>query len=134
MGAIKVSRVTFSLLLAATPSEKIAEVGREAGKDAPIAIITAKDGKLSLQSIIGFLKMMSQYAKLYEFNETLSSDGRSKILTLMHNFGRNGSEFLINYVSVIFERIDIEPKVSSSEHSVILEVLLPALADPRVCL
>jgi hypothetical protein len=72
--------------------------------------------------VLNFLRMMSQYANLFEYNEVVSSDGRSKIITLMHNLGRNGSQFLINYVEAIFKAISLEPKISSSEHSVIIEL------------
>jgi len=123
MGVIKISAATFNLLLGAAPEERIAEVGRQAGLDVPKAIIIAKEGALTLQTVLNFLRMMSQYANLFEYNEVVSSDGRSKILTLMHSLGRNGSQFLINYVKAIFEGISLDPKISSSEHSVVIELL-----------
>jgi hypothetical protein len=125
MGVIKISAAAFSLLLGAASEERIAEVGRQVGLDVPKAIIIAKEGALSLQSVLNFLRMMSQYANLFEYNEVISHDRRSKIITLMHNLGRNGSHFLVNYVKAIFESINLEPKISSSEHSVVVE--LPAI-------
>lgn len=126
MGMIKISITTFNLLLAAAPQDRIPEVGRQAGMDVPEAIIVAKDGLLSFQTICGFLRMMSQYGGLFEYNEANSPDGKSKILTLMHRLGPNGSLFLINYVRAIFGAIDLETKVHSSEHSVMIEVQFPA--------
>jgi len=122
MGMIKISVATFNLLLAAVSPDRISDVGRDAGMDAPKAIIIAKDGVLSFQTVRGFLKMMSQYANLFEYNEVESPDGRSTILTLMHGLGQNGSLFLVNYVRSIFLGIGQEPKISSSEHSVIVEI------------
>ncbi len=125
MGMIKISSATFKRLLSATSENGIAEVGRQAGTDIPRAIIIAKYGLLSFQTICGFLRMMSDYAKLYEYSEVTSPDGGSKILTLMHDLGQNGSPFLIHYVKAIFLDIDLEPRISSSEHSVIVEVRFP---------
>jgi hypothetical protein len=125
MGVIKISAAIFSLLLGAASEKRIAEVGRQVGIDVPKTIIIAKDGTLSLQTVLSFLRMMSQYACLFEYNEVVSSDGRSKVITLMHSLGRNGSQFIIHYVKGIFEGIGLEPKISSSEHSVVIEFLLP---------
>lgn len=122
IGVIKISAATFSLMLSAAPEDRIAEVGRKAGMDIPRSIIIAKNGNLSLQTVLSFLRMMSQYANLFEYNEVVSFDGQSKIITLMHNLGRNGSEFLIHYVKAIFEGISLEPKTSWSEHSVVIEL------------
>jgi hypothetical protein len=124
MGVIKISSATFSLLLGAASEERIAEVGREVGMDVPKAIIIAKSGELSLQTVLSFLRMMSQYANLFEYNEVVSSDGRSKIITLMHSLGRNGSQFLVHYVKAILGGIGLEPKISWTEHSVVIELLL----------
>lgn len=51
-----------------------------------------------------------------------NSAARSKIITLMNSLGENGSLFSTNYVRAIFEGVGVEPKISSSEHSVIVEV------------
>jgi hypothetical protein len=125
MGMIKISTATFSLLLAATPPDRIPSVGRQAGMDVPNAIITAKDGVLSFQTVCGFLRTMSQYGNLFEYNEANSLDGKSKILTLMHRLGPNGSLFLVHYVKAIFEGIGLEPKIHSSEHSVTVNAEFP---------
>jgi hypothetical protein len=122
MGVIKISAATFNLLLSSVPHDRIGEVGKKSGIDAPKAIIIAKDGALSLQTALGFLRMMSQYTNLFEYNEVVSPDGRSKIITLMHGLGQNGSQFLIHYVKAILEGVCLEPKMSSSEHSVVIEL------------
>ncbi len=92
--------------------------------DIPKAIILAKDGLLSFQTICDFLRMMSHYANLFEYNEVESPNGQSKIITLMHHLGNNGSLFLSQYAKAIFAEAKFDPKVSSSEHSIIIEVPL----------
>ena len=126
MGLIKIAATTFSLLLDAASEDRVAEAAQQAGVDAPRAIIEAKYGVLSLQTVLDFLRMMSEYANLFEYNQVESSDGK-KIITLMHRFGRNGSLFLNNYAKSLFHEIGFEPKISSSEHSVVLEIL-PSLS------
>lgn len=124
MGVVKISISTFGLLLSAGSEERIAEAGRQAGMDIPKAIILAKDGLLSFQTICDFLRMMSHYANLFEYNEVESPNGQSKIITLMHHLGNNGSLFLSQYAKAIFAEAKFDPKVSSSEHSIIIEVPL----------
>lgn len=121
MGLVKLSATTFDLLLAAASKDEIIETARRVGEDAPRTIMMAKNGSISSQTIFDFLKSMSEYAKWFEYNEVDSSDGR-KVITLMHRLGQNGSLFLIHYAKAIFGGIGLEPKVSSSEHSIVLEV------------
>jgi hypothetical protein len=121
MGMIKIASTTFDLLLQAASEDRAAEAGRQAGVDVPRAIIIAKHGILSLQTVLDFLRMMSEYANLFEYNQVESKDGRT-IITLMHKFGPNGSLFLAQYVRTIFEGIGIEAKASSAAHSVVFEI------------
>jgi hypothetical protein len=122
MGLIKIAVTTFNVLLDAASEDRVAEAGRQAGIDAPRAIMVAKYGHLSLQTVLDFLRMMSEYANLFEYSQVDSEDGRRKIITLMHRFGENGCLFLSHYVKAIFAGIGLEPKISSSGHSVVVEV------------
>lgn len=122
MGLIKIASATFNIILDAAPEEHVIEAGRAAAVDAPRAIIIAKYGVLSLQTILDFLRMMSEYANLFEYNQVDSDGGRKKIITLMHKLGVNGSLFLTHFVKTIFASINIETKISSSGHSVMVEV------------
>jgi hypothetical protein len=123
MGLIKIAATTFNLLLEAASEDRVIEAGMQAGADIPRAIIVAKYGVLSLHTVLDFLRMMSEYANLFEYNQVDSEDDRRKmIITLMHRFGRNGSLFLTHYVKTLFEGVGVETKITPSGHSVVIEI------------
>jgi hypothetical protein len=121
LGLIKISSATFERLLAAGPDSEIAKAGFEAGSDVPSLIILAKYGVLSLDTVIDYLRMLSEFAHLFEFGRV--EQGSKQIITLVHNLGPKGSIFFDNYVKAVFDSIHYSPKISSTVHSVVLEVI-----------
>jgi hypothetical protein len=122
MGLIKIAATTFNLLLEAASEDGVIEAGRRAGGDIPRAIIVAKYGVLSLQTVQEFLRMMSEYANLFEYNQVDSDLDRKRIITLMHRFGKNGSIFLTQYMKTLFEGAGVDCNISSSGHAVVIEI------------
>ena len=120
LGLIKISSATFERLLLAGSDGEIAKAGLEAGSDVPSSIILAKYGLLSLDTVIDYLRMLSEFAHLFEFGRV--EQGNKQIITLVHNLGPKGSVFFDNYVKAIFDSIDYTPKISSRAHSVVVEV------------
>ena len=120
LGLIKISSATFERLLRAGPEEDVAKAGREAGADTPRSIILTKYGVLSLDTVIEYLKMLSEFANQFELGQV--EQGGKQIITLLHSLGPKGSVFFENYVRVLFETINYSPKITSSEHSIVVEV------------
>jgi len=56
-----------------------------------------------------------------EFHEAESSQGK-RIVTLMHTLGQNGSIYLSNFVKALFEVINVEPKISTTDQAVVIEI------------
>jgi hypothetical protein len=56
-----------------------------------------------------------------EHSEAVSPGGK-RVITLMHSYGEKGSIFVKAYAKALFELIDMEPKLSSTENSVTIEV------------
>jgi hypothetical protein len=48
--------------------------------------------------------------------------GGKRVITLIHSYGEKGSIFVKAYSKALFELIDMEPKLSSTENSVTIEV------------
>lgn len=119
LGMTKIATATFAHLLRSSSELEVIEAGRLAGSDVPRSIILARDGKLFLGSVLRYLRMMSDYANLYEYNEV--EVDRKRAITLMHELGPKGSLFLIHYVGAIFSSIEIRPSFSSTDHSVTVE-------------
>ena len=65
--------------------------------------------------------MLSEYANQFEYGESESPNG--KVITLFHRLGPKGSVFYSNYVRAIFEAIGYSPRISTSEHSISIEIL-----------
>ncbi len=119
LGMMKVAHPFFSHLLQSASEEEVINAGRVAGRDVPKAIISAKDGAITLHAAIGFLRMMGDYANLYKYSE-VGEEG-TRTLTLMHELGPKGSLFLIHYVGGVLELSGVRPKYSSTDHSVTIE-------------
>jgi len=116
---IKLSSATFRYILQAASDESIIEAGRLAGRSVPETFILAKEGVLSLPTVLNYLKSLADYANLYEFNEVVR-DNRHTI-TLMHGLDSKGSLFLAHYLHGLFERIEKPPVFTITDHAIILE-------------
>ena len=120
LGMIKISAATFERLLLAGSDSEIERAGSEAGSDTPRSIILAKNGELSLDTVLDYLKLLSEFAHLFEFGQV--EQGGKQMITLLHSLGPKGSIFFASYVKALFEAIEMSPKISSSAHSVFVEV------------
>lgn len=121
LGLIKISSATFERLLLAGSDTEIGKAGAEAGSDTPRSIILAKYGVMSLDTVIEYLKMLSEFANQYELGQV---EQRGKlIVTLLHGLGPKGSIFFSSYVKALFNSIDYAPKISTSAHSVVVEII-----------
>jgi hypothetical protein len=120
LGLIKISLSTFQRVLKAATDDGIAIAGAETGSDNPRSIILAKHGELNLNSVIDYLTILSEFGGLFEFGE-VEVDGK-RMITLLHSLGPRGSVFFSNYMKALFEGIDFTPRITSSEHSVLVEI------------
>jgi hypothetical protein len=120
LGMIKITSATFERLLLAGSDNEVANAGSEAGSDTPRSVILAKYGELCLDTVIEYLKMLSEFAHQFEFGQVEQSG--KQMITLLHSLGPKGSIFFENYVKALFNAIELSPKISSSAHSVFVEV------------
>jgi len=122
INTVKPSSFVFRGLLDAVDSDKIIELAKTAGSSIPQAFVTAKGGKVDIDSLLDHLRALSLYAHLYEYSENLNP--REQMATLVHDFGLNWSIFLVHYITAMFEQVSVSPKLEMSDRSVILS--LPA--------
>lgn len=118
IGVFTLSRATFGRLLDASSDEAIIEAARLT--DTPKAVMLAKHGALSLRAILDFIRAAAAYGGYAEYNE-VEEQGKL-VITIMHNLGRKGSLYLSNILESMFANIDCHPKISSSEHSILIEI------------
>jgi hypothetical protein len=121
LGMLKMTKVTFNKILKVTPDKEIIEIARDVAQNSSRIIILARFGTLSLTSVLDYLNDVADYAHYVERSEVVSPGGK-RIITLMHSFGVNGSIFVRAYAKALFELINMEPKLSSTENSVTIEI------------
>jgi len=120
INTVEPSSFVFRGILEAADVDKMIQVAKTAGSSIPQAFVTAKKGKVDLDSLLDYLRTLALYAHLYEYSETL--DSRGQVATLMHDFGLNWSIFLVHYITSMFEQIGVSPKLEMSDRSVILSL------------
>lgn len=120
INTVKISSAPFRGLLSAADVGQLIEVAKSAGSSIPQAFVTAKHGKVNVETLIGHVRSLATYAQLFEFSETL--DSQSRIVTLIHDFGLNWSIFLVHYITAMFAQIGFTPKLEMSDRSVIFDV------------
>lgn len=116
LSMIKIASDTFRYLLDAVPDEAVGEVGRRTGANVVKSVILSKHGTMNLDTVLDYFKMVSDHSKIYTYNETQA--GGKRAVTLIHKLGKKGSLYYAQYVNSVFEMINIQPRVSSTENSV----------------
>jgi len=120
MHALTLTRQTFVEILNVLPEDKMIEIGRAAGKSAPVAIITSKHGKMNVNGIIEYLHFMSAYANFFEYSE-MEENGHWTI-TLTHELGRKWSLLLAGYLDEAFAAVGVKPKYTVTDRSTTFHV------------
>jgi len=121
LGMLKMTKVTFAKILKAASDNEIVELAKEVAQNSSRVIILSRYGEMSLTSVLDYLNDLADYGYFVERSEVLSPS-RNRVITLIHSYGERGSFFVKSYAKVLFEQIDIEPRLSSTENSVTIEV------------
>ena len=119
-GTIYTSKAAYMPLLNGASDEAIIEACRVSGSDTPKALILAKHGVLSLRTVLDFIRAASTYGGYAEYNE-VEAQGKT-VVTLIHDLGRKGSLYITQVLESTFATLNIHPKMSSSDHSVVIEI------------
>ena len=117
VNALKLSRKTFSEILNSAPEDGLVKAAHTAGKGAPIALIASKYGRVTVNTVLDYIRDLSSYANLFEYSEKNENERRT--VTLMHELGSKWSTFLAHYIGEAFATSGIQPKVRTSDRAVI---------------
>lgn len=120
ISTVKFSSALFRGLLSAADVNQLIEVAKAAGSSIPQAFVTAKRGKVDLDSLIDHVRSLAKYAQLFEFSDTVDSHGH--VITLIHDYGLNWSIFLVHYLTAMLALIGMSPKLEMSDRSVIITI------------
>ena len=67
-----------------------------------------------------YLEMLSEFANQFELGRV--EQGGKTIVTLLHRLGPKGSIFFENYMKALFGATNYVPKITSTQHSVVIEI------------
>ena len=111
---------TVSEILNAANEDVIMLAGQNAGKSAPMAMISLKSSDVTMNSVIQYIQDLASYAHLFSYNET-NVNGQWTI-TLSHELGSKWSMFLKGYFSEAFKMTGTEPKIETSDRAVTIKL------------
>ena len=117
VNALRMSRKTFGEILNSVPEDGLVKAAQTAGKSAPIALIASKYGKVTVNTVLGFIHDLSAYANLFEYYE--KNENERWTVTLMHELGAKWSTFISAYLGEAFMAAGVQPKVKTSDRAVI---------------
>jgi hypothetical protein len=120
ISTVKFSSALFRGLLSAADVNQLIEVAKAAGSSIPQAFVTAKRGKVDLDSLVDHVRSLAKYAQLFEFSDAIDSHGH--VITLIHDYGLNWSIFLVHYLTAMLALIGMSPKLEMSDRSVIITI------------
>ncbi len=121
IGFFKISKPTFTRVLNAASEKELIEAARLSGADTAKIFALERYGTLSLGTVLDFLRAVSEYGNFTGYNEVKNPQGK-RVITLTHGYGEKGSLFIEHYVRSILEAIDARPAMTSTEHSVVIEI------------
>jgi hypothetical protein len=117
---VKITGPNFQRFLDAVEDDRLTHIGAAAGKDLAKSYVMTKQGSVTLDGILDYLRGFAHYGGYANYNE-IERDGK-KVIVLVHGFGRAGSVYISAYVKSLFELIGDRPKITSSEDSVVIEM------------
>lgn len=118
-GAVVISNDTFRRILDSADDGALREAGKAASASMGRATILARDGLLSRETIMGFLRSLADYGNFFEYSEVTRA-GQSTV-TLFHGLGQKWTTFISHYLQSLFEDVGIRPVFTLAENSIILE-------------
>lgn len=118
--AVIISSDTFRRILESADDSALREAGKVAGVVMGRATILARDGVLSRDTVMHFLRSLADYANFFEYSEV--SQGNRCTVTLLHGLGPKWTTFISHYLQSLFEAVSIEPVFTLGESSIILEL------------
>jgi len=120
-GMLKISKVAYRRTLKALPDQEIVEAATEVAQNSARVVLLTRYGTLSLAGVLEYLKSLADYAYWFEYNEVVSSE-RKRVVTLTHSLGEKFSLFMTAYSKSLFEQINMNPKLTSTEDSVTITI------------
>ena len=120
-GLITIGKALLKTLFALTTEEQARELGRKAGREGGPAFVTFWYKKFDLESTIKAIgKVTSEYGRNFSFES--SFDGKTHILIMRHESGKNASAYYAESVKALFSMLKLTCRVDENEEQVVAYV------------
>jgi len=118
IGNVRLTKIAFRAFLSRIPDDDLAELGSLLAKDTPSAMMIARTGAVNLDAILDYLRFRSR-AGWFSLHES-KTNGKD-ILSFIHDFGPRDSVLLRSYFTSLFGLVGINPKITTTDSSVMVE-------------
>ncbi len=116
-GLLTISKGLLKALFALTTEEQARELGRKSGHEAGPAFVTFWYKKFDLENTIKAIgKVMSEYGRTLSFDA--SFDGKTHVLVMRHETGKNASAYYAELVKAIFALLGLNCRMEENEDQV----------------
>jgi hypothetical protein len=104
-------------LFALTTEEQARELGRKAGREGGPGFVTFWYKKFDLENTIKAIgKVTSEYGRNFSFDS--SFDGKTHVLIMRHESGKNASAYYAESVKAIFSMLGLDCRIEENEDQV----------------
>jgi len=116
-GLITISKGLLKALFALTTEEQARELGRKSGHEAGPAFVTFWYKKFDLENTIKAIgKVTSEYGRNFSFDS--SFDGKTHVLVMRHESGKNASAYYAESLKAIFALLGLDSRMEENEDQV----------------
>lgn len=116
MDGMMLSQETLSEFIKYLSEESAINAGKSLGKTSPQMIMTAINGGITVGRVIELIHNLSFCANWFQYTE--KREGERWKITLMHNMGRNWSQFITHYINGAFTAAGFQTKYEVADHYV----------------
>jgi len=116
-GLITVSKALVKTLFALMTEEQARELGRKSGREAGPGLVTFWYKKFDLETTIKAIgKVTSEYGRNFSFDA--SFDGKTHVLIMRHESGKNASAYYAELVKAVFAMLGLDCRIEENEDQV----------------
>lgn len=116
MDGMMMSQETLSEFIKYLSEESAINAGKSLGKTSPQMIMTAINGGITVGRVVELIHNLSFCANWFQYTE--KREGERWKITLMHNMGRNWSQFITHYINGAFTAAGCQTKYEVTDHYV----------------
>ncbi|MGA2665457.1 MAG: hypothetical protein ABSF83_10975 [Nitrososphaerales archaeon] len=117
---MRVNKLTFRRILEGTSDQALTEAGLSSGRETIRTVTLGRGAGMTLEGLLETISALADFSGFARYSEIRSSGNRVVVLT--QDLGPKWSVFIGNFVAAAFKLIDCEPKITTGDRSVVVEI------------